>query len=168
MVFEVDCRSEDGDPDCPQCSKVLIWQPRPFAITGIKSKAIDVTQKILEEDYSLTNWKDGNKQGDVAAIMPSETTVEREARMRIENEVKELASQAKLPVSPEQNAAVHAFWGGGASQSGSTAQPNQLVAQTLLASAKVGPQAGIDPMRALHDMGKVGQLPNNMRIVARG
>lgn len=168
MVFEVDCRSEDGDPDCPQCSKVLIWQPRPFAITGIKSKAIDVTQEILETDYGLSNFMEHRHPGDIAAIMPSENTAEREARMKIESEVRELAQQVKAsPENPAQVAAVNAFWGG-PQPTTSTAQPNQLMAQTLMASAKVGPQAGIDPMRALHDMGKTGQLPNNMRIVARG
>lgn len=166
-LFEADHASGDEPfPDCPVCSKVLEWRPKPFAITGIKSKAIDITQEILETDYQLSNIKDNNREGDVAAIMPTETTQQREARMRIESEVKELAAQVKgAPENNAQAAAVSAFWGGPAGQA---ATPNTLMAQTLIASAKTGPQSGVDAMAGLHRMGKAGQLPNNFRIVARG
>ena len=168
-TFEVTCESNDGDPDCPFCAKVLEWRPQKFAITGVKSKAIDFTQKVLEEDYGLTNWKDNNRPGESAAIMPSENTAQREARLRIETEVRELAEQVKkTPENPAQAQAVNAFWGGPAGQTGSVAAPNQLMAQTLIASAKAGPQPGVDAMGALHNMGKAGKLPNNVRIVARG
>lgn len=165
-LFECDHASGEEDfPDCPACAKVLEWRPKPFAITGIKSKAIDVTQEILENDFGMTNFKEHRHEGDIAAIIPTETTHDRETRMKIEAEVREMAEQVKTPENPAQAAAVDAFWGGPAGQA---AAPNTMMAQTLLASAKLGPQAGVDPMRALHTMGKEGKLPNNMRIVARG
>lgn len=167
-VFEVDCESNDGDPPCPACEMVMEWRPQRFSIKTNKSRAMDVAETVLREDYALDNWKDGSREGDVAAIMPSETTSEREARMKIENEVKELAETVKVPENPAQAAAVSAFWGGGSGQAGAAAQPNQLMAQTLMASTKVGPQAGVDPIRALHSLGREGKLPNNMRIIARG
>lgn len=168
-LFEVTHQSgEEPLADCPFCEKVLEWRPKPFAITGVKSKAVDVAQDILETDYGLTNFKDGSREGDTVAIMPTETTQQREARMRIESEVQELAAQVKnAPENPAQAAAVSAFWG--PQGPGGGQQPVQnMMAQTLIASAKAGPQAGTDAMAALHRMGKSGQLPTNMRIVARG
>lgn len=166
-LFEVTHQSgEEPLADCPFCEKVLEWRPKPFAITGVKSKAVDVAQDILETDYGLTNFKDGSREGDTVAIMPAETTQQREARMRIESEVQELAAQVKgAPENPAQAAAVSAFWGGPAGQA---ATPNTMMAQTLIASAKAGPQANTDAMAGLHRMGREGKLPSNVRIIARG
>src|SRR5262245_10376379 len=86
--FEVDCESgNDGDPDCPNCSKVLQWVPARVNIGTVKGKAIDVTQKIIEEDFGLTNLNDNNREGDVAykAAAPMQTA----ERENIEQQVRE-------------------------------------------------------------------------------
>src|SRR5258707_8167239 len=73
-VFECMLDSgSDPDPECPQCSRVLEWRPGMFSVKTNKSRAIDVTQEIMETDYGLTNFKEAPREGDVSAIMPSET-----------------------------------------------------------------------------------------------
>lgn len=166
-VFEVDLdHSSDPDPDCPTCSVTLQWVPGMFSIATNKGKAMNVTQQILEEDYGLTNWKDNNREGDIAAMLPVETTADREAKARIEQEVQQLAQeQAQLKgqqANPALQAAVKGFWGptGGAMPS--------MMAETLLASAKTGPGAGkTDPIKMLHDGKKAGLLPTGFRVIAR-
>ena len=78
-LFEVTCESSDGDPDCPFCARELVWQPKSFAITTTKSKAVDVTQQIMEEDYGLTDFNDNMREGDIAAKTPVRPRAEREA-----------------------------------------------------------------------------------------
>ena len=164
-MFEVTHdRGDEPIPDCPRCSVVLEWRPRPFNITTHKAKSIDMAQTIMEEDYGLSNFKDNNREGDVGAIMPTENTQDREKRMQMEHEIADMASQVKTPVNEAQAQAVQAFWGGPAGQA---ATPNTMMAQTLLASAKAGPQAGVDAMAGLHNLGKAGKLPSNFRIIAR-
>jgi hypothetical protein len=43
---------------------------KPFAINGVKSKAIDITQKMMEEQ-GYTNFKDNNREGDSPIMAPS-------------------------------------------------------------------------------------------------
>src|SRR5215470_17509578 len=70
--FEVACESgSDGDPDCPNCAVVLQWVPSRMNIGTVKSKAIDYTQKMVEQDYGLSNMNDGNREGDVAYKAPA-------------------------------------------------------------------------------------------------
>jgi len=118
--FEVECESGDtGDPDCPNCTKVLQWIPARFNIGTHKGKAIDVTQKIIEEDFGLTNLNDNNREGDVA-YRPT-PVMQTDERDEIERQVREYAAQTTAPVpipaanQPQQAQAnqVHMnFWGG--------------------------------------------------------
>ena len=95
--FEVTCESSDGDPDCPTCSQVLEWRPGGFNIIGNKGKAVDLTQKILEEDYGLTNFKDNTREGDVHGIVaPPAGTAEREAGIRQMSEAAQASGGAPL------------------------------------------------------------------------
>ena len=162
-TFEVTCESNDGDPDCPTCSKVLEWTPVSFAITGVKAKAVDYTQKILEQDYGLSNFRDNNREGDVAAMGPApETTAEREKVVRAVKEYAESATMA--PELKQQGAPAPAnFWGG---QPAMGIQTNPIAPSAMLAGTKVGPR-GYDTMKILHDGIRTGQLTTPTRILAR-
>lgn len=155
-TFEVTCESNDPHADCPYCKVVMNWQPGNFAITTNKAKAVDLTQKIVEEDYGMSNLKDNNREGDVAYKPPSpQTTQEREAETRM------MIEASQQIAKPAMHPSTQGFWGGGAGG----APP--MVAQSLIAAAKTGPGAGSDPISMLHKAGKAGQLPNNYRIIAR-
>lgn len=158
-VFEVTLDSgNDGDPDCPNCNRVLEWRPGMFSIATNKSKAMNVTQQIMEEDYGLTNWKDGNREGDVAAIIPSETRAQRDARERATAAVDMELAKAKPALNDAQAEAIKGFWG-----AGTPAAPPAINPASLLAGAKSGPQ-GHDAMAMLHK----AKPPFRFKVVARG
>ena len=167
LEFEVNCESNDPDPDCPTCSKILDWVPGMFAINGNKSKALDVTQKIIEEDFGMSNLKDNTREGEAAFIEPTPvTTVERET---VERNIREYAAQAVAVPAPISRSDVD---GGPASASfnwGTQPQGNpapQVSMQHVIATAKQGPQ-GPNPMTMLHQGIKSGALRTPMRIVGR-
>ena len=92
-TFDVTCESNDGDPDCPFCARVLQWQPERFSIGTNKSRALDLTQNIIEHDYGLTDLKDNLREGDVAAKGPPPPQGEERAwREQIENDNRALAA----------------------------------------------------------------------------
>jgi hypothetical protein len=148
-LFEVQHDSGDEPyPDCPKCEKVLDWRPIGFAIGGTnKGKAMDYTQKVLEQDYGLTDFKDNTREGESVIKMPVETTAQREVRELVEKEVAKNALQ-----TPEQQASAAKFFGG------SPGGPPQHLTQTFLAGAKAGVQ-GPDPMALLHKGAKSGSIP---------
>lgn len=59
--------SDDPAPPCPKCNwQESEWVPEAIAIAGSHSKAMDLSQKIIERDYGLTNWSDNLREGDPA------------------------------------------------------------------------------------------------------
>ena len=153
-VFDVTCESNDGDPDCPQCSKVLQWQPQRFAIGGSNiGKAADVTQRVLEADYGLTNFSDNLREGDVAAKTPARSREEREAMERVERDAAELAATpAKLVPQVQQ------FWSG--------SHPAQVnVAAAALADAKANAKQNSRNMDLLMSAGKRGEAALDYRFL---
>lgn len=64
---------DEPPPECPGCQALSSHQtqvPAGFSIGGNASKAGDITQNIMEKDYGLSNFKDRQREGDVAAITP--------------------------------------------------------------------------------------------------
>jgi hypothetical protein len=167
LEFEVDCESNDPDPDCPQCSKVLDWVPGMFAINGVKSKAIDYAQDIIEKDFGLSNLKDNTREGEPAYLEPpAPQTNERE---KIERAVREYVQESTHPVaqvarSQTDGGAAHASFNWGTQPAGVTVP--QVSMQHVLATAKTGPQ-GPNPMNLLHQGIKSGELKTPMKIVGR-
>src|SRR5215831_16240615 len=162
VVFEVDIFDINAaDPPCPQCEQVLDWVPGMFAIGTNKGKAVDVTQKILEEDYGLTNFNDNSREGDIAAKLPVETRADREQKEQMTREVEEMRVQhlKGQAADPALQKAAAGFWGGG----GGNLPP--MMAQTLLASAKALPKMSSDPIKILHQGAKSGQLPTGFRVI---
>lgn len=172
LEFEVTCDSgDDGDPDCPRCTKVLQWIPKEFAIKTNKSRAIDYTQDVLEKDYGLSNLNDNAREGDVAYKPPSPPHAgEREA---VEREVREYVAQTTTPVPQPTADEMRAraipqtanFWG---AQPTGGVQTQPVAAQTALAGLKYGPQyPDRNPMKLLQEGIKSGQLTNKVRIIAK-
>lgn len=163
--FEVTCESSDGDPDCPFCSRVLEWRPGMFAITGNKSRAIDITQNILETEFGMTNINDRQREGDVAAIAaPPPGGAERDAQIRQLSEAAQAYGQPAL--TPNQAEMAKAFWAGGQT-------PMQSIpAADMLNNAKLATAAanaeGVNPMALLHKAGKEGKLKTRIDVIARG
>jgi hypothetical protein len=163
--FEVHCESSDGDPDCPTCAKVLDWQPGMFSITGHKSRAIDVTQKIIEEDFGLSNLKDNTREGEAAYKEPrADTTHEKEKITQAVMEyVRESTGNAPGAASVQLPAPVGFNWG---TQVAGAPAP-QVSMQHVLSQAKVGPQAAENPMQILQSGIKSGHLKTKSRIIAK-
>lgn len=163
QVFEVTCDSgNDGDPDCPFCSKVLQWVPGMFSVRGDKSRALDVTQKIMEDQYGYTNFKDNTREGETVVIPPAApTTSSNDALMQ---QISEVAQSRSQPLTPVQADMASSFWGAGA-------QVPQIPVAQVLASAKqsiaLANQEGVNPMRLLHEAGKQGKLPMKINVIAR-
>lgn len=160
--FEVTCESTSPDPDCPFCSKVLEWVPGMFAVKTNKSRAMDTTQQILEQDFGLTNFNDNMREGDVAAkAIPDKTAQQKDAEIR---QLSEVAQAVGQPMTEQQQQMAQNFWGGGA-----VAQ--SLPAAEMLNNAKLSTAAanaeGVNPMSLLHKAGKDGKLPFKINVIAR-
>lgn len=70
-VFEhLKMHLEDADPGCPVCAARTDAMPARVNIKTNKSRAIDITQRIAEEDYGMTNMRDNLREGDIAAYDP--------------------------------------------------------------------------------------------------
>jgi len=161
--FEVTQNMDDPAPDCPFCSKVLDWVPGMFNVSTSKSRAMDVTQNILEQDYGLTDFNDNMREGDIAA-----KNVAAAGSQKSNAEIRQLSEVAQAmgqPMTPQQQAMAANYWGGGAvSQS--------LPAAEMLSNARSATAAanadGVNPMTLLHKAGKQGKLPMKINVIGRG
>lgn len=146
QVWDVTLESGDApDPECPNCKDVVLtWQPRKFAIGGsITSAAVDVTQKILEDDYGQSNMQDSMREGDAAFKAPVKQGAEREAEERV---IREFAAAQ----TPQMHPAAAGFF------PGSPGGPPANIVQAALADAKQ--HKGRDPVSLLHQAGQRGEL----------
>lgn len=160
-VFAYECNSDDPDPPCPNpdCDKVLEWRPVSFAIGGSnEGKAVKIAQKIMEQDYGMTNFRDNSREGDNSIIMRQETRAETEL---VEREVREQMRAIEADPAKSQQ-----FWGGNA---GNPTPLTSVTGQSMIQMAKVGPQA-TDPISLLQQGVKGGKIPTPqqmMRVEAR-
>lgn len=133
-----------------------------FSITTVKSKAVDLTQQILEEDYGLSNFRETPHEGDVAGLSPPPRTREQDELIaQLEREARQEAENAQK-IAPQHAAAVKGFFPGVTTKSFPPA-----LSSSLLAGTKVGPYAGANPMDLLHKGGRAGKLPTGWRPIAR-
>lgn len=160
-LFEVVLESgNDGDPPCPFCDQVLAWQPGMFSIKTNKSRALDLTQQIVEEDYGLTDMRDNLREGDVAAKTPVKTAVDREQDDALQRDLRELAA------NPERmHPAARTFFGGPPGALGVPAGGGQISVQSVIQNAKGAVPADRNPMALLSQAGKQGQLPINYKLL---
>lgn len=156
-TFEVTCGADDPDPDCPGCSVVMEWRPQKFSIGGsVTSKAVDLTQKVLEEDYGMTDFKDNQREGDVAFKEKPRTADERHAIEKMEADAKEYAKASQLSPGARD------FWGG--ARGGAPANIVASVMADVKSQSTADRSAGIDKVMKL---GKQGVAPQ-VRILAKG
>lgn len=149
VEFEVTCESSDPDPPCPNCSRVLDWVPGMFAITGNKSRAVDMTQQILEQDFGLTNFKDNQREGDVTAITPPEpSTAEREKVLRSLSEAAQATGAP--PLNAEQAAMAAPFWGGAPSPTAAPIASRETLLAGAAQNTALADAEGVNPMTLLH------------------
>lgn len=137
-------RSDEPYPDCPQCAADRARSlPTMFAITGTKAKAVDMAQRIAEEDYGLTDMNDNLREGDIAAKAPPPVqAAEAEALTRA---MKDMAPE----ITDAQAEAVKNFW-----QPGSSVAP-QAMQQTVAAPGAAAARAlGADPVEMVHKSAK--------------
>ena len=164
QYFEVDHESgEEPEPPCPHCDVVLEWRPKSFAIGTNKGRAVDIAQKIIEQDYGITNMKDSTREGETVLIEPRRRARNAMRARQIGAEIRAFAAATPEPGNPALQAQIKQFFGGGAA--GSSIDINQA-----LAASKTGPGAYTkdnNPMSMLHQSGKAGLLPNNMRVIAK-
>lgn len=159
---------DEPAPECPACYAATHSIPGRFNITSARSKAVDLTQKIAEEDFGLTNIRDNSRAGDIAALPPSQVqTAEAEMLTR---QMKEAA-----PQMDEQKAElVNAFWKNsmsgatppGAGTPGMTREQERdaLLAQGQIASAQAT-GLGADPVGLLHEAGKRGMAETHLEVL---
>ena len=164
QLFEVTCESGDeGDPDCPICTKVLQWTPSKVSIGGsLESKAVRIAQDVMENDYGLTNFKDNNKPGDVGYIDPTrKNAAERDALGQRDAEIEREVRKTVEFATPAQKEQVDNFFGGQSVKIGQ----NSIPASQMIAAGKMGPAAGVNPMTLLHKAGQAGKLPTRFKMV---
>ena len=168
-VFDVECESNDGDPDCPECTKVLQWIPGEFSIKTNKSRAVDHTQKIMEQDYGLSDFNDNSREGDIAAKAPAPMqTAEHDqiaqSVMEYVRDTTTVPASFNQPIQgPQAQAApVTPMWG-----TNPAINTNTISAQAALAAAKVGPGSEVNPMALLQQGIKSGHLTAKAHIISR-
>ena len=154
-LFEVMLDSgNDGDPDCPYCARVMEWRPGMFSVKTNKSRALDITQSIIEEDYGLTDLKDSLREGDIAAKEPApRSRDERDAIERVKHEAEQAMKDA-TKLSPE----AQRFWNAGG-------QMGNLNVKSVIQNAKGTVPADRNPMNIISKGGKNGMLPVNYRLL---
>ncbi len=165
-TFEITQGMNDEPPDCPNCSRVLEWQPGRVNIIGNKSRAVDATQQILEQDFGMSNIRDNMREGDVAAMpaaAPTGAQIDAEIRT-----VAEYATQTTGAPTLNQTQAemAKAFWAGG--QTPLQKVPAAEMLNNAKASTALANSEGLNPMTLLHKAGKKGQLRTPINVVARG
>lgn len=128
---------DEAYPPCPECNKKVEWQPGGFAITGVKSKAVDYAQHVAEKDYGLTDMNDRCKPGEI---------------------------NAKL--TPAQSQMAAGFWGGTTDKQSPIQLPgrDRLLQQAKGATA-LAKAEGVHPMQLLQNRMKVSGATPKPRMI---
>lgn len=153
--------------DCPVCAaKAREEMPMPALGTN-KGRAVDLAQKIAEEDFGLTNMRDNQREGDTAMIGPSAMqTAERET---ITRELMALAQQTKAEgqaMAPEVEAAVENLANPGGFWQNQPMTTGEMITQAKPFQDQQKAE-GIDPVRMLQDGVSGAGLQPKYRVIAR-
>lgn len=121
----------------------------PPAVRSNKTRAIAIAERAME-DMGHTNFNDSGKQGDVAAKAPAPMQTR-----EIEQITRE-AVEAKAITEQDANAfseGARNFWQGGQKPAADAPRPPKLQQHINAAptSAAMARQAGVDPIKLLHD-----------------
>ena len=159
---------DEPAPECPACYAATHSIPGGFNITTHKAKAVDLAQKIAEEDYGMTNMRDNSREGDVAALPPSQVqSAEAETLTR-----QMMAAQPQI--NEHQADLVNSFWknsmsgaaipGAGDPSLTREQQRDQLLAVGASASAQAAGM-GADPIGLIHEAGKRGMADTRLEVL---
>jgi hypothetical protein len=139
------------------------WAPQAPNIIGNKAKAIDIAQKIAEEDFGLTDMRDNTRPGDVIAKPPSPIqTAESEAITR------ELVAYTNAPadIAPHLQGYVKDFFG--AAQGSSPAADTLTQIQGAAPAAQAARAEGKDPISMLQQSRNLPRTGiNNLSVIAK-
>jgi DNA-directed RNA polymerase subunit RPC12/RpoP len=168
--------SDETCTSCPYCGAGAGWRPKPLRIKTNKSRAVDIAQQEMER-MGHANFRDGNREGDVAAMgLAPQHTAEKEAMIRqTVQATREMANAMTGTISPEMQASLKQF----NSQSPATAPAAppqgqvvplnpQIMAQAKQATSETKSQNGGSPMELLHRGVKTQADPiKTARMMAR-
>lgn len=177
-------RSDDPYPPCPNCqANDPAWRPQGFRVRSNRTKATKVAQDIMERDFGLTNFRDGAREGETAAMgLAPQTTVAKEAMIQqMAESTRQIAEAMKGTVRPETQAAVkdasQIFGATNGQVAAAAANPqiprsindDQMMAYAKMASAEAKSlNGGQSPMELLHGGLKSGNInPLRMGIMGR-
>lgn len=157
-------RENEGPyPDCPHCGEAGGWAPQAPNRIGIKAKAIDIAQRVAEESFGMTNMRDNQRAGDIAALPPSPIqTAEADAITR------EMvgAGFGTPEVAPHLQEYVKNFFGATSAGGGMTVDPMASI-QGAAPAAQAARTQGADPIALLHSAKGHGVGIENLNVVGR-
>lgn len=154
-------------PPCPACAaQKAAYQPPMPALGTAKGKAIDIAQQMAEQDYGLTNMRDNQRQGDIAAMGPAPIqTAEREKQIR---ELVEAGMPAEL-ADPNLEKQVQSYWQGQMIQDqpgGSPGSLQEASSSAAKAAMSVAKAEGVDALTLLEEGRKQGTAPMRFNVVS--
>lgn len=175
-------RSDDPYPPCPNCqANDPAWRPQGFRVRSNRTKATKVAQDIMERDFGLTNFRDGAREGETAAMgLTAQTTSERERMVQqVAESTRQLANAMSGTIREETRAIVKdtaSLFGatGGqiataVTQPVAAKDPAQMMelARFATAQGRLDPKVQ-SPMHMLHSGLKSGNIdPLRTQIMAR-
>ncbi len=156
--------SDDPIPDCPVCASSGEWQPGGFNMKSNKSRAADLAQTMLHEDFGLdpSQINDNQREGDIAykAAPPSRAQIDADAQIadvtrQIRNEAEKAGQPVPIGTTPS--------WGGAAA---AVPQNISQIAATARASTEIANREGCNPMLLLNKAQKAGIAPTSARVLS--
>lgn len=154
---------EEPAPDCPKCTAATTSIPGMFSIKTNISRALDFTQKSLEETYGYTDMQDNLRAGDIAA--PKPTTMSRQDQEQFVHLMQNQYETAHMPIAPPAQPggpSGEMNWGGGGS---TTMAGSEAVVQAALAQAPSTASHGLDAVSMVEKAKASGQGRMKLNVV---
>ena len=173
---------DDAETGRGRMAEILEAQQPPARGGSNRSKAVDMTYKIAEEQYGMTDMKDNLREGDMAFTAPAALQTAESDQI-----TRELVQAGATPeVGQQIKQGMTGFWQHEKPQGPKMMQAPQMVnpgagpGAQLMHAAQTAPLAvgaagaaaarrdGVDPVAMLHKAGKEGTLGKQFNVVAKG
>lgn len=150
---------DEESPPCPNCEGITgRWVPQRFNMKGTHSKAMDITQGIMEKEFGMTDWKDNTQPGET--VVKPNTISKEDAEKKIRQDVEAHAAM-KNSINPNLAKMADSFFVGSAGGSGAGAPSapfgNQQMASVAAAASRQARKEGASPIELLHNGIKSGK-----------
>ena len=157
--------SADPIPPCPHCEGRADWQPGGFAMKSNVSRAADLAQQMLHEDYGIpaSQINDSQREGDIAYKAPPVSKEARDADAQIADVAREVMNEAEKAGHPV-NLPTAPAWGGKISNAKGP-QMAQVIAGAKAATAQAN-REGVNPMLLLNKAQQAGAAPTKARVMS--